>query len=129
MPWIGPRAAEAIRRDFHPTITFGSFAWVRVRDCTGMLNIYVGNLPYKTTDSDLESLFSQFAKVERASIITDRVTGESRGFGFVEIAGDEGGKNAIDELNGTEFEGRKLAVNEARPRSSREHSGGGWDDR
>ena len=94
-----------------------------------MLNIYVGNLPYKTTDSDLESLFSQFAKVERASIITDRVTGESRGFGFVEITGDEDGKNAIDELNGTEFEGRKLAVNEARPRPSREHSGGGWDDR
>ena len=92
-----------------------------------MLNIYVGNLPYKTNEGDLEQLFSQFGQVDRASIINDRVTGRSRGFGFVEMANDEEGKKAIEELNGSEIEGRTLVVNEARPRAER--SGGGYRGR
>lgn len=85
------------------------------------INIYVGNLPYSYDSSALESLFSQYGTVQSASVITDRDTGRSRGFGFVEM-GDEDGRRAIDELNGRDIEGRPLTVNEARPRENR---GGG----
>ncbi|MCE9591545.1 MAG: RNA-binding protein [Planctomycetes bacterium] len=87
-----------------------------------MLNIYVGNLPYNTTDQDLQQLFSQFGTISRVSIISDRETGRSRGFGFVEMGNDEEGRKAIEALNGTEFGSRSLTVNEARPR---EAGGGG----
>ncbi len=90
-----------------------------------MLNIYVGNLPYSTTDADMEDLFSQFGEVSRTHIITDRETGRSRGFGFVEMTNDEEGKKAIEELNGKDFGGRVLTVNEARPREERGGRGGG----
>ena len=89
-----------------------------------MLNIYVGNLPYTTTEAELESLFAPFGEVARASIIMDRETGRSRGFGFVEMPDDEEGRKAIEALNGQDFNGRSLTINEARPRQPR--SGGGY---
>ena len=81
-------------------------------------NIYVGNLNYDSTEDGLRSLFEQYGTVTSARIITDRETGRSRGFGFVEME-DDGGAAAIDALNGTEFDGRVLKVNEARPREPR----------
>lgn len=82
-----------------------------------MVNIYVGNLPFNTKDSDLQTLFAEFGAIQKVSIITDRETGRSRGFGFVEMADDAQGKKAIEALNGKEFGGRFLTVNEARPRT------------
>lgn len=80
------------------------------------MNIYVGNLPFSTTAADLEEAFSQFGQVESAAVITDRETGRSRGFGFVEMGSDDEARRAIEELDGTDFDGRNLKVNEARPR-------------
>lgn len=79
------------------------------------MNIFVGNLPYSTTSSDLETLFSQHGSVQSAAVITDRETGRSRGFGFVEMPDDEA-RAAIEALNGYDVDGRNLTVNEARPR-------------
>lgn len=79
------------------------------------MNIFVGNLPYSTTSSDLEALFAQHGAVQSAAVITDRETGRSRGFGFVEMADDEA-RAAIEALNGYDVDGRNLTVNEARPR-------------
>jgi cold-inducible RNA-binding protein len=76
--------------------------------------VYVGNLPFKTTEEDLANLFSQVGAVESVSIITDRDTGRSKGFGFVSMGADEADK-AIAQFNGTDFNGRALTVNEARP--------------
>jgi RNA recognition motif-containing protein len=94
-----------------------------------MINIYVGNLPFKTTESDLENAFSEFGAVDKAVIITDRETGRSRGFGFVEMANDDEGRQAIEALNGKDFEGRALTVNEARPKQPRTGGGGGGGGR
>lgn len=90
-----------------------------------VVNIYVGNLPYSTTDEDLADLFSQFGAVDKSTIINDRETGRSRGFGFVEMSDDDAGKRAIEELNGQDFGGRPLTVNEARPRPQGGGGGGG----
>ena len=76
--------------------------------------VYVGNLPFRTTEEDLANLFSQVGPVESVSIITDRDTGRSKGFGFVSMGSDDADK-AIAQFNGTEFNGRALTVNEARP--------------
>ena len=84
-----------------------------------MPKIYVGNLPYQTTSESLQQLFEAYGVVTDAIVVTDRETGRSRGFGFVEMPDDEAAKNAQAELNGHEYEGRKLTVNEARPRQSR----------
>jgi RNA recognition motif-containing protein len=81
-----------------------------------MVNIYVGNLPYNTTETDLESTFAEFGAVSRAKVVTDRDTGRSRGFGFVEMVNDDEAHKAIEELNGSDMDGRKLVVNEARPK-------------
>ena len=81
-------------------------------------NIYVGNLPWSTTDADLRNMFSQYGEVSSAHVIEDRETGRSRGFGFVEMD-DEGGRKAIQAVNGTDFQGRNLKVNESQPRESR----------
>jgi RNA recognition motif-containing protein len=86
-------------------------------------NIYVGNLTWECTADDLLALFQEHGSVSRAQVITDRETGRSRGFGFVEMDNDAEAQKAIDALNGTDFRGRALTVNEARPRE--EHSGGG----
>ena len=77
--------------------------------------LYVGNLPYTTTTDDLKDLFGKFGGVESATIITDKFSGRSKGFGFVEMSADEDALKAIDELNNTQFGERKLVVNEARP--------------
>lgn len=79
------------------------------------MKLFVGNLPWSVSDQDLEELFAQFGDVDSAKVITDRDTGRSRGFGFVEM-GDDSARNAISELNDTELSGRKLTVNEARDR-------------
>jgi RNA recognition motif-containing protein len=86
-----------------------------------MKNIYVGNLTFDATADDLIELFGQYGKVAKAQIVSDRETGRSRGFGFVEM--EDGGDQAIAALNGTNFKGRDLTVNEAKPREDR--GGGG----
>ncbi|MDJ0664739.1 MAG: RNA-binding protein [Acidimicrobiia bacterium] len=80
------------------------------------MNIYVGNLPFSTTAAELEEAFSQYGTVDSAAVISDRETGRSRGFGFVEMGNDEEARRAIEELDGADFGGRDLRVNEARPR-------------
>lgn len=85
--------------------------------------LYVGNLSYQTTETDLTNLFEQVGQVESANIITDRDTGRSKGFGFVEM-GNEDAEKAIAQFNGTELNGRALTVNEARPREERSGGGG-----
>ncbi len=82
--------------------------------------LYVGNLSYRTEEESLRSLFTQYGEVVSATVLTDRDTGRSRGFGFVEMADQEAATAAIQGLNGTEFEGRMLKVNEARERSNRD---------
>jgi cold-inducible RNA-binding protein len=87
--------------------------------------LYVGNLPFKTTDDDLSTLFGAFGTVGRASVVTDRETGRSRGFGFVEMGTPDEAQAAITALDGKPFEGRNLQVNVARPREDRPRRGGG----
>jgi RNA recognition motif-containing protein len=86
-------------------------------------NLYVGNLSYDTTADDLRQAFEQFGTVTSASVIADRETGRSRGFGFVEMS--DGGDEAITGLDGQELQGRRLTVNEAKPRTERSGGGGG----
>ena len=81
------------------------------------MNLYVGNLSYDMSEENLRSEFAEYGEVQSAKIITDKFTGRSRGFGFVEMNSDDEGKKAMEELNGKDFEGRQLVVNEARPRS------------
>ena len=87
--------------------------------------LYVGNLSYNTTSSDLEQLFSQHGTVQSAEVIQDRDTGRSKGFGFVEMGSDAEAQAAITALNGQQSDGRTLTVNEAKPREDRPRSGGG----
>jgi RNA recognition motif-containing protein len=87
--------------------------------------LYVGNLSYDMTDSDLQTLFEQFGAVQSVQIIMDRDTGRSKGFGFVEMSSPQEAQAAIDGLNGKEVNGRQLTVNEARPREDRGGGGGG----
>lgn len=88
--------------------------------------LYVGNLSYNTTQAELETLFGQIGEVAQVSLITDRDTGRSKGFGFVEMATEEHAQEAIRRLNGNSFGNRSLTVNEARPREERS---GGYNDR
>ena len=85
--------------------------------------IYVGNLPYSTTDQELQELFASHGNVQSASVVTDRYTGRSRGFGFVEMGSAEEAQQAISALNGSDYGGRNLVVNEARPKESRPPGG------
>ena len=87
--------------------------------------LYVGNLSFQTTSQDLQDFFAQAGTVESASVITDRDTGQSKGFAFVEMSTDEEAAAAIEQFNGRELDGRMLRVNEARPRESRPGGGGG----
>jgi RNA recognition motif-containing protein len=87
--------------------------------------LYVGNLSYNTTSSDLEQLFSQHGTVQSAEVISDRDTGRSKGFGFVEMGSDQEAQAAIAALNGQQSDGRTLTVNEAKPREDRGPRGGG----
>src|ERR671938_1412251 len=93
------------------------------------IKLYVGNLSFNTSSEDLRELFTQAGTVESASVVEDRETGRSRGFGFVEMATKEEGEAAIQQFNGKEFNGRNLNVNEARPREDRGNRGGGGGGR
>jgi len=93
------------------------------------MRIYVGNLSYETTEDSLRRAFEPYGAVDSATVVTDRGTGRSRGFGFVEMGNDEEAKNAINSLNGTELEGRTLTVNESRPQERRFGEGGGGGGR
>lgn len=89
--------------------------------------LYVGGLPFSVSDGQLSELFSPHGTVESAQVITDRMTGRSRGFGFVEMATQEEAETAAESLNGTQLEGRSLTVNEAKKKESRAGSGNrGW---
>lgn len=88
--------------------------------------LYVGGLAYSVTDKELEELFAGQGQVTSAVVIKDRDSGQSKGFGFVEMADDKEGQNAIKELNGKELSGRSIVVNEARPREERSPSGGSF---
>ncbi len=90
-----------------------------------MKNVFVGNMNFQTTESDLRALFEPFGEITRIQVMTDRDTGRSRGFGFVEMADDESAAQAIAALNGKELDGRALNVNEARPKPERSFGGGG----
>lgn len=89
------------------------------------MKLYVGNLPYAVTDADLTNLFSPYGTVQSAQVIIDRETGRSKGFGFVEMGSSEEGQAAIQALHDKDVGGRKLTVNEARPREDRGPRGGG----
>jgi RNA recognition motif-containing protein len=90
------------------------------------MNIYVGNMNFNLGNDDLFNLFSQFGTVTSAKIINDKVTGRSKGFGFVEMENDDDARKAISSLNESEVQGRKLIVNEARPQEPRSGGGGGY---
>ena len=87
--------------------------------------LYVGGLPYSTTEQQLSELFSQHGSVTSAKVITDKFTGQSRGFGFVELATGEEAQKAITALNGTQMDGRTITVNEAKPQEKRTGGGSG----
>lgn len=87
--------------------------------------LYVGNLPFSATDQTLGNKFAECGTVESAKVITDRDTGRSKGFGFVEMSSDEEAQAAINKFNGSDFEGRPMTVNEAKPMAPRTGGGGG----
>ena len=91
--------------------------------------IYVGGLPFKTTEEEMNALFTTYGAVTSAKLITDRESGQSRGFGFVEMANDAEAVTAMEKLNGSDFGGRKLTINEARPMEARTGGGGRGGDR
>ncbi|HZW05298.1 MAG TPA: RNA-binding protein [Candidatus Nitrosotalea sp.] len=94
-----------------------------------MKNIFVGNLSFNTNEDELRQVFEAYGQVDRVSILTDRETGRSRGFGFVEMASNEDGDKAIAALNGSQVGGRTINVNEARPKTERVGGGGGGGGR
>ena len=94
-----------------------------------MKNIFVGNLSFGATEGSVRSLFEAYGAVDRVSIVTDRDTGQARGFGFVEMSVNSDADRAIAELNGRELDGRALNVNEARPKTDRGSGGGGGQRR
>ena len=93
------------------------------------MNIYISNLSFKVEDGDLRQLFEEYGEVSSAKVITDRYTGRSRGFGFVEMPDNEAAQKAIEELNQAEYDGKVITVNEARPREERPNKGGRSDNR
>ncbi len=91
-----------------------------------MKNLYVGNMSFQTTEQELRSIFEPYGEITRIQVMTDRDTGQARGFAFVELADDGEAAKAITELNGKELEGRALTVNEARPKPERSGPRGGY---
>ena len=89
--------------------------------------LYVGGLPYSVTEGRLQELFATHGTVQSAKVISDKFTGQSRGFGFVEMSSSDEAQNAISALNGTQFDGRTLVVNEAKPMAKRDNGGGRGD--
>lgn len=90
-----------------------------------MTKLFVGGLPYAVNNSELQQMFASFGTVQSAQVITDKFSGQSKGFGFVEMADDQEAQAAINALNGSDFQGRKLGVSVARPKEDRPQSGGG----
>jgi cold-inducible RNA-binding protein len=90
-----------------------------------MKNIYVGNLSYDATEDQIRTLFAAYGAVDKVSVVTDRDTGQPRGFAFVEMSDDGAASKAMEGLNGTAMGGRNLNINEAKPKESRPHGGGG----
>ncbi len=90
--------------------------------------LYVGNIPFSAGEDELRELFAPFGEVESVHVVTDRATGRPRGFAFVEMINEEDAQKAIGDLDQTDFQGRRLAVNEARPRAPRPMGGGGPPD-
>ena len=93
------------------------------------MNIYVANIPYKSTDGELKALFEEFGEVSSAKIIIEKFTQRSRGFGFIEMPDETAARQAINDLNGKDFMGKNLVVNEARPKSDAPRGGGGGYNR
>lgn len=93
------------------------------------MNIYVANIAFKATDSELKELFEEYGEVSSARIIIDKLSNRSRGFGFVEMTDNEAGKQAIENLNGADFLGKQIVVNEARPKTDSPRGGGGFGNR
>jgi RNA recognition motif-containing protein len=93
------------------------------------MNIYVANIPWKATEEELKNLFAEHGEVTSAKIVIDKFTQRSRGFGFIEMRDDSAARNAINELNGADFMGKNLVVNEARPRTEGPRGGGGGGNR
>ena len=93
------------------------------------MNLYVGNLSYETRESDIQAAFAAFGKINEVRMITDRDTGRSKGFGFVDMPNDQEARAAIQGLNGKEIQGRAVTVNEARPKETNRPQGGGGQGR
>lgn len=93
------------------------------------MNIYVGNLPYTVVEEDLREIFEEYGEVASVKIINDKLTGRSKGFGFVEMDDDDEARKAIEELNNADLSGRNIKVNESRPRSNDSRGGGGGNRR
>ncbi len=91
-----------------------------------MMNLFISNLSFRVDDEDLKQLFEEYGEIKSAKVITDKITSRSRGFGFVELQDDKEAKRAIEELNGAEFDGKVIAVAEARPRTDKKP--GGYND-
>jgi len=91
------------------------------------MNIYVANIPFKSSEADLKELFEQYGEVTSAKIVMDKMTNRSRGFGFIEMTDNAAAKEAINTLNGADFQGKSLVVNEARPKT--DSPGGGYNKR
>lgn len=89
------------------------------------MNIFVGNLPYETSEADVQDAFAPFGQIDEVRLITDRYSGRSKGFAFVDMPNGDEAKAAIESLNGKDLQGRPLTVNEARPREDRRPNGGG----
>jgi RNA recognition motif-containing protein len=110
---------------FFDVVNSGRFRTSHFRETHGLspfqeeipMNIFVGNLPFSATEADLKGLFSEYGTVDSANIITDRETGRSRGFGFVELAADARAQDAIRDIDGSDLQGRNIKVNEAKPRN------------
>ena len=123
---LGVRASRLVRLSFDSLYISVSRGAVEGAQRNVMSkNLYIGNLPFSATDESLRAVFEQFGTVSSVKVISDRMTGRSRGFGFIEM--DEGGDAAIEAMNGKELEGRVLTVNEARPRADRPRGNGGGD--
>jgi RNA recognition motif-containing protein len=112
-------------RIYEPLQNSALFALVRKERGGTLKNIFVGNLSFNTSEDELRQIFEPYGQVERVSILTDRDTGRSRGFGFVEMENAEEGEKAIAGLNGSQVGGRTINVNEARPKAERASGGGG----
>jgi RNA recognition motif-containing protein len=120
--WLRGRIAPLFSREI-------VYAQIAHAEAIRLKNIFVGNLSFNTSEEELRQMFEPFGQVDRVSIMTDRETGRSRGFGFVEMTNNEDGDKAIAALNSSQLGGRTLNVNEARPKAERAGGGGGGGGR